>query len=59
MKEKFGDRLDVKIYTKDSEEAKAYTFKGATNVFLDNELLPRDIITKREKMEAFLLQHLT
>ena len=59
MKEKFGDRLDVNIYTRDSEEARGYTLKGSTSVFLDNEQLPRDIITKREKMEAFLLKHLS
>ena len=58
MKEKFGDRLTVKIYTNDSEEAKGYTFKGSTNVFFDNNLLPRNIITKKEKMEEFLLEQL-
>ena len=60
MKERFEGRLDVKIYTLDSEEAKAYAhkFKGPTNVFLNNEWVPVRIAIDRSKMEEFLLQKL-
>jgi len=60
MKEKFGEKLDLKIYTMDSEEAKEYTsaFKGSTNVLLDNEWVPLDVSTDKSKMEGFLSQNL-
>jgi hypothetical protein len=60
MKEKFNERLDVKIYTLDSEEAKPYAleFKGSTNVLLDNEWVPLSVAIEKSKMEAFLVQHL-
>ncbi len=60
MREKFEGRLDVKIYTLDSEEAKphAHKFKGSTNVFLNNEWVPPRIAINKSKMEEFLLQKL-
>ncbi len=54
MKEKFGGKLDVKIYTIDSEEAKGYTFKSSTNVLFENEWVPLEVATDKSKMEAFL-----
>lgn len=58
MKEKFGDKLDVKIYTLDSEEAKGYTFKSSTNVLFQNDWVPLDVATDKSKMESFLSQKL-
>ena len=60
MKEKFDGKLDVKIFTLDSEEAKPYAleFKGSTNVLLDNEWVPLNIAIETSKMEEFLDQHL-
>jgi hypothetical protein len=54
MQVKFGERLDVKIYTMDSEEAKGYTFMSSTNVLFDNEWVPLEEATDKSKMEAFL-----
>lgn len=60
MKEQFGDRLDVKIYTLDSEEAQPYVheFKGSTNVLLDNDWVALDTAIEKNKMEDFLSQNL-
>lgn len=60
MKEKFGDRLDVGIYTLDSTEAKPYAdeFKGSTNVLLNNEWVPLEVAIEANKMEQFLTQNL-
>ena len=56
MKENFKEKLDLKIHTKDSEEAKAYDLRGATTVFVNQEQATRDIITSKEKMEDFLMK---
>ena len=60
MKEKFGEKLEVKIYTLDSEEAKEYAlqFKGSTNVLLNKKWVPLDVAVEKSKMEEFLAQHL-
>jgi len=60
MKEKFGGKLNVKILTLDSKEAKPYAqnFKGSTNVFLNNEWVPLGIAIDKSKMEDFLSQNL-
>jgi hypothetical protein len=54
MKEKYGDRLEIQIYTTDSIEAEAYDFNSSTNVLFEKELVPVDIATDRNKMDAFL-----
>lgn len=54
MKEKYGDRLNVRIYTTDSKEAEPYHFRSSTNVLFEKELVPVDIATDRGKMDAFL-----
>ena len=54
MKDNYGDRLELKMFTIDSEEAKGYHFKGSTNVLLDGERIPIDIATDVDKMDAFL-----
>jgi hypothetical protein len=58
MKEKFGGKLDVKIYTTDSEEAKGYTFKSSANVLFQNDWVPLDVATDKSKMETFLVSKL-
>jgi hypothetical protein len=60
MKEKFDGKLNVKIFTLDSKEAKPYAqnFKGSTNVFLNNEWVPLRIAIDKSKMEDFLSQNL-
>jgi hypothetical protein len=56
MKEKFDGKLDVKIFTLDSEEAKPYAleFKGSTNVLLDKEWVPLGVAIDKSQMETFL-----
>ncbi|MCK9391945.1 MAG: hypothetical protein M0Q01_10345 [Syntrophales bacterium] len=54
MKEKYGDRLEIQIYTTDSIEAEAYDFKRSTNVLLEKEFVPVDIATDRNKMDVSL-----
>jgi hypothetical protein len=58
MKEKFGAELEIRIFTMDSEEAKAYSFKSSTNVLFQDEWVPLDVALDRNKMEDFLYQRL-
>jgi len=60
MKEKYGDRLDVKVHTLDSEEAIPYAlaFKGSTNVLLDKEWVPLGVATDQSQMETFLSERI-
>lgn len=60
MKEKFGEKLDVKIYTLDSKEAKPYflEFKGSANVRLNDEWVPLGVATDKSQMETFLSEKL-
>lgn len=54
MKEKYGERLELKIYTTDSKEAEPYQFRSSTNVLFEKEYVPIDIATDKSKMDAFL-----
>jgi len=54
IKSNFGEALDLQIYTNDSEEAKSYNIKSSTTVFVNEEWIPLDIATSREKLGEFL-----
>lgn len=54
MKEKYGERLNVKIYTIDSKEALPFQFKSSTNVLFEKELIPVDIAIDRNMMDQYL-----
>ncbi len=56
MQAKFGNRLDVKIYTLDSPEAQPYAleFKGSTNVLFNKEWVPLNVAIDKGRMEAYL-----
>jgi hypothetical protein len=58
MKEKYGNRLDLRIYTIDSKEAEPYHFKSSTNVLFEKEYIALDIAIDRSKMDAFLFSKL-
>ena len=58
MKEKYGDRLDVKIFTLDSKEAESYQFRSSTNVLFEKELLPLEIAVDKNKLDVFLASKL-
>ncbi|MEM5786198.1 MAG: HSGNP motif-containing (seleno)protein [Syntrophobacteraceae bacterium] len=54
MKEKYGDSLQLKVYTTDSKEAEPYRFKSSTNVVFESELVPLEIAINRDRMDAFV-----
>jgi hypothetical protein len=58
MEKKYGKKLELKIYTTDSEEAKPYNFKSSTNVLFQKDPVPIDIATDSKKMDVFLSQKL-
>jgi hypothetical protein len=54
MKKKYGKKLELKIYTTDSEEAKPFDFKSSTNVLFQRQPVSVDIATDSQKMDVFL-----
>ena len=54
MKEKYADRLAVKIHRMDSKEAESYRFRSSTNVLFDRKPVPVQIATDGEQMDSFL-----
>jgi hypothetical protein len=54
MQERFKDQLDLHIHTTDSPEAAPYSLKGSTNLFVNQEWVPLDMATSKEKMETYL-----
>jgi len=54
MKKKYGDIIDLKIYTTDSKEAEPYHFKSSTNVLFEKKMVPVNIATDSKKMDEFL-----
>jgi hypothetical protein len=54
MQERFKDQLDLHIHTTDSPEAAAYSLKGSTNIFINQQWVPLDIATSKEKMAEYL-----
>lgn len=59
MKKKFGEDLDLTIYTNDSKEAESYDLKASTTVFVDKKWIPLDVVTSNERMEEFLNKHMS
>jgi hypothetical protein len=58
MKKKYGEKLELKTYLTNSEEGKPYNFKSSTNVLFRKELVPLEVATDSNKMDAFLSQKL-
>lgn len=58
MKTIFGEKINLSIYTADSAEAKKYAFKSSTNVLFEQELIPLEISTDRDRMKDFLSEQL-
>jgi len=54
MKEKYGDRLELKIYTTDSLEAMPYKFRSATNVLFEKTPVPLDVAMDKNRMDSYL-----
>ncbi|HJX30255.1 MAG TPA: hypothetical protein VJ624_00175 [Thermodesulfobacteriota bacterium] len=57
MKSKFGEALDLEIYTNDSEEAKRYKIMASTTVFINEEWVSLDIASSQEKLGEFLKKY--
>ncbi len=55
MKNRFGEKITLNIYTTDSSEALQYKFKSSTNVLFEGDLVPLDTALDIKKMEIFLL----
>lgn len=56
MKEKFGDKIELNIYLNDDEEAKNYQLFSSTNVFVEDQLVSREIALDEKKMSEFLTE---
>lgn len=54
MKKKYGDKLELNIYTADSKEAEPYKFRSSTNVLFEKEPVPLVVAIGVAKMDAFL-----
>ncbi|MEE4359753.1 MAG: hypothetical protein V2I97_25000 [Desulfococcaceae bacterium] len=54
MKNMFGGKINLNIYTTDSEEARKYDFRSSTNVLFEGDLLPLETALDKNKMKNFL-----
>ncbi len=54
MKNMFGGKINLSIYTTDSEEARKYDFRSSTNVLFEGDLLPLETALDKNKMKNFL-----
>ncbi len=59
MKNLFGEKISLHIFTTDSEEAQKYHFKSSTNVLFENDLVPLTISLDKQKMTDFLSERLS
>jgi hypothetical protein len=58
MKNIFGEKVNLEIYTTDSKEASKYNFRSATNVLFDGDLIPLEIALDQQKMKEFLSERI-
>jgi len=54
----FGEKINLSIYTTDSEEARKYDFRSSTNVLFEGEMIPLETALDKNKMEDFLSEKL-
>jgi len=59
MKKLFGEKLNLNIYTTDSEEARKYDFRSSTNVLFEGDPIPSEISLDKQKMKNFLSEKLS
>jgi len=59
MKEVFGEKINLSIYTTDSEEARKYDFRSSTNVLFEGEMMPLETALDKNKMKSFLSDKLS
>ncbi len=58
IKEIFGEKIDLGIYTTDSEEAREYNFRSSTNVLFEDELIPFEVSLDKDRLKDFLSERL-
>jgi len=58
MKNMFEERINLNIYTTDSEEAREYDFKSSTNVLFEDDLISLETALDKNKMIDFLSEKL-
>jgi len=58
MKNIFGEKINLSIYTTDSKEALKYDFKSSTNVLYEGDLIPLKVSLNKDKMKTFLSEKL-
>ncbi len=59
MKNVFGEKINLIIYTTDSEEARKYDFKSSTTVLFEGDLIPLETALDKNKMKGFLSEKLS
>ncbi|PIE56486.1 MAG: hypothetical protein CSA34_04075 [Desulfobulbus propionicus] len=59
MKNMFGEKINLNIFTTDTEEARKYNFKSSTNVLFEGNLIPLDIALDKQKMTSFLSEKIS
>jgi len=59
MKEHFGNKIDVRIYLTDSEEAEKYDLKSSTTIFVNGNWVSLDIALSEERLRAYLEEKVT
>ncbi len=59
MKNIFKEKIELNVYTTDSPEALKYSFRSATNVLFDGDIVALDTALDAKKMEAFLREKLS
>src|SRR4030042_4570724 len=52
MKEKYGEKLELRIFRTDAKEAEPYQFQSSTNVLFNNEHVHIDIATDKINFKA-------
>jgi hypothetical protein len=59
MKDMFGEKINLSIYTTDSEEARKYNFRSSTNVLFEGKMIPLETALDKNKMKVFLSEKLS
>ncbi len=59
MKNIFGEKINLSIFTTDSEEARKYNFRSSTNVLFEDDLIPLEISLDKQKMKDFISKKLS
>jgi len=59
MKDMFGEKINLSIYTTDSEESRKYNIRSSTNVLFEGEMIPLETALDKNRMKGFLSEKLS